>query len=99
MDIGDVTVETFDGREGEVFTIAFADGTLDLTLAEVQRMADDWGRSEQREPFSAFFDGPLEPVLPQRIWPLDHEELGRTELFLVPVGPEDGKMRYEAAFT
>ena len=99
MDIGDVTVETFDGREGEVFTITFADGALDLTLAEIQRMSEDWGRTDRREPFSAFFDGPPESVLPQQIWPLDHDEIGRIELFLVPVGPVDGAMRYEAAFT
>ena len=99
MDIGDVTVETFAGREGEAFTIQFADAKLELTLAEVTRPPEDWGRSDRREPFSLMFHGPIEHVLPQRVWPLDHEELGRTELFLVPMEPEDGAMRYEAVFT
>ena len=99
MDIGDVTVETFAGREGQAFTIQFADARLELTLAEVGRPPEHWGRSERRAPFSVVFRGPLEHVLPQRVWPLDHEELGQLELFLVPIEPKDGDMRYEAVFT
>jgi hypothetical protein len=99
VDIGDVTVETFQGREGESFSIQFADATLELTLADVTAAPEKWGRSEQRAPFSILFDGPLEHVLPQRIWPVDHAELGRLDLFLVPLGPEGEAMRYQAVFS
>jgi len=98
VDIADVTVETFAGREGEVFTIRFADGALELELAEVTGAPGGWGRMEAREPFSIVFHGPAEHVLPQRVWPLEHDELGRIELFLVPLGPEGDAMRYEAVF-
>ena len=99
MDIGDVTVETFAGREGQAFTIQFADAVLELRLAEVSRMPGDWGRADRREPFSVLFTGPGEHILQQQVWPLDHEELGRIDVFLVPMEPKDGVARYEAVFT
>ena len=99
MDIADVSVETFAGREGETFAIRFKDGTIELKLAAVEGMPEDWGRTDKRIPFSVVFEGPLEHVLPQRTWPLDHAELGRLEIFLVPLGPEGDAMRYQAVFT
>jgi hypothetical protein len=99
VDIGDVTVETFSGRERQAFTIRFADGVIDLTLAEVTPAPGHWGRGDHRQPFSVLFEGTPEHVLPQGLWPLDHEELGRIELFLVPLGPEGDVMQYEAVFT
>ena len=100
MDIGDVTIETFAGREGETFAIKFADATLELTLASVDRYPEEWGRGEKREPFSIILHGPLEHVLPQQAWPLEHAELGRLDVFLTPLGPDDegGLMRYQAVF-
>ena len=100
MDIGDVTVETFTGREGQAFTIQFADAQLELTLAEIVRPPGHWGRTDRREPFSLLFNGPAEHVLPQQVWPLDHEELGRLEMFLVAVELEkdEGMAVYEAVF-
>ena len=102
MDIGDVTVETFAGREGEAFTIEFADAKLELTLAAVEGMPEDWGRGDRREPFTLTFQGTAEHLLPQQIWPLDHPEIGRLEMFLVPLGPDENdpeRIRYEAVFT
>ena len=59
-----------------------------------------------RTPFSVLFHGPLEPVIPQGIYRLEHEKLGTLEFFIVPVGPTgtvgsaaaDPAMRYEAVF-
>jgi hypothetical protein len=101
VDVGDVTVETFAGREGQRFWIKFSDAELDLELAEVNRVPDDWGRPPEREPFAVVFHGTLEHVLPQQIWPVDHEELGRIEMFLAPIGPTDTNdaMQYEAVFS
>jgi hypothetical protein len=98
VDIADVTVETFEGREGQQFSIQFADAALQLTLAEVSPAPAHLGQGETRAPFSILLHGPLEHVLPQRVWPLDHDELGRLEMFLVPLGPEGEAMRYQAVF-
>lgn len=51
-----------------------------------------------RAPFSVVFSGPSEPVLPQGIHTVEHEQLGTLELFLVPIGPGEEGMRYEAVF-
>jgi hypothetical protein len=59
-----------------------------------------------RTPFSVLFHGPLEPVMPQGIYRVEHEQLGTMELFIVPVGPDGPSgpgqvptaMRYEAVF-
>src|ERR1044071_6794722 len=48
--------------------------------------------------FSIQFQGPENPFLPQRIYTLEHEALGRFELFLVPVGKNSSGFEYEAVF-
>jgi hypothetical protein len=96
------TLATFAPLVGDRFELV-VDGSeaIDLTLAELdephRRSRAEAGAG--RSPFSIVFRGPLEPVLPQRIYDLRHERLGSFELFIVPIGPEDGAMRYEAVFT
>lgn len=59
-----------------------------------------------RQPFTVLFHGPIQPVLPQGIYRLEHDKLGVLELFIVPVGPDEPSgpgarptaMRYEAVF-
>ncbi len=59
-----------------------------------------------RTPFSVLFHGPIEPVLRQGIYRLEHDQFGAIDLFLVPIGPAEGSgpgdrptaMRYEAVF-
>lgn len=75
-------------------TEAQADETLSLELVQV----NEANYSPQLENFSLIFNGPLAPVLPQRIYHLNHESLGSMEIFLVPVGPEGQSMQYEAVF-
>jgi hypothetical protein len=45
------------------------------------------------------FRGPRTPVLPQRIYRLEHAVMGPLEIFLVPIGPDAEGMRYQAVFT
>lgn len=55
---------------------------------------------EARQPFTLTFLGPVsKQYLLQHIYALDHPTMGRLELFLVPLGPEAGRMRYEAVFS
>lgn len=54
---------------------------------------------ESRQPFSLLFLGPVSTqYLLQHIYTLDHQQMGKLELFLVPLGPDSGRMRYEAIF-
>lgn len=50
------------------------------------------------ECFSLLFRGPLQPQLPQRMYPVRHAELGDFDLFLVPVALEKEGLLYEAVF-
>ena len=51
-----------------------------------------------REPFALLFQGPLEPVLPQCIYRVQHAHLPPQEMFLVPVALTQGGVHYEAVF-
>jgi hypothetical protein len=76
------------------------DATLGLTLIEVEATGPaPAGGATRRRPFSLLFRGPRAPVLPQRIYRLEHAALGPLEIFIVPIGPDAHGMRYEAIFT
>ncbi len=52
-----------------------------------------------RKPFSIEFLGPIsQQYLVQHIYRLEHTALGVLEIFLVPLGMMNGRMRYEAIF-
>ena len=98
--IEDFDTSTFSGRGGEAFRVLRDDGsTLELEFVSVTPgpVPPDDARGE-RTPFSIVFRGPLEPVLPQRIYRFEHDELGSFELFIVPIGPDESGMQYEAVF-
>lgn len=71
--------------------------TLKLTLASVSGFGQRQGGN--REAYSLLFYGPLQPVLQQRIYQISHAETGELDIFLVPIGPQNGGMAYEAVFT
>jgi hypothetical protein len=94
--LDDITIDSFSGRVGERFRVTSGDDTHELTLVECEPLG---GTAMERVPFSLVFLGPPEPVLPQRIYPLAHDELGDRELFLVPIAQDADGTRYEAVFT
>ncbi len=68
-----------------------------LTLADVRT----WGRpyaDDSRQPFTVHLYGPMEPMLVQSTYHLEHATIGGVEIFLVPLGPDQGQMLYEAVF-
>lgn len=70
---------------------------LELTLIEAE--ATRFGlRPDGSSPFSLIFRGPMQPILPQKIYRLDHEMLGVLELFMVPIGPDQTGMCYQVIF-
>ena len=49
--------------------------------------------------FSIILRGPQsDTYLPQRIYSVEHGHLGKHKIFLVPIGPDEHGMRYEAVF-
>lgn len=95
VDIATLTPADFEPRIGDDFRIATPAGAVELKLAEVQAL----GRSPRNGgAFSLTFLSPPGPFLPQAIYPLENSALGTLELFIVPLGPKDGRNSYEAIF-
>jgi hypothetical protein len=94
----DLTHTQFAGCLNERFRIHADTASFDVELIQAEALGPHHDGSARRESFSLVFRGPLQPVLPQRIYRLEHEGLGTLEIFLVPVGPDKDGMRYEAVF-
>ena len=93
-----LTHESFRPHLGSAFRAEYAPATSAmLTLVEVTVLGG--AATARRQPFSLLFRGPRAPVLPQRIYRLEHERMGALELFIVPLGPDGDGLRYEAIFT
>jgi hypothetical protein len=87
-------VSTFSGHLGESFRIHPDDAsTLDLELVSATELGDGSGR-----PFSVVFRGPKDALLPQRTYRMEHDEIGAFDIFIVPIGPDDEGLLYEAVF-
>lgn len=87
--------ETFVGRVGQEFRIAVDEAaSIVATLTSVaphdaMRVAAG---------FSLVFTGPVEPLLPQRIYRMVHDDLGEFDIFIVPIARDGTGARYEAVF-
>lgn len=96
--LDDVNVDTFAGRVGELFHVSLGDAeAIAVELREVTAVGRPY-REGGRAPFSLVFVGPGEPVLPQQIYALDHDALGRLDIFLVPIAQDESGTSYEATF-
>ena len=97
--------ESFAAHLATVFTLRAPDGqSLALELVEVQRAsyADDPAAvapSGRQEPFTLVFRGPRSPYAQQGTWRLEHDGMGAVDLFIVPIGPDEKGMRYQAILT
>jgi hypothetical protein len=100
MSLEDFTAETFSSRTGDSFRISVDESNaLQAELIEVVAFDPPADASRARVPFSIVFRGPSEPILPQRIYRFEHGTLGAFDLFIVPIGPDESGMQYEAVFT
>jgi hypothetical protein len=67
---------------------------VELELAEVNERTT----SPPVELFSLTFRGPVTPILVQHIHHLEHDKLGKFDLFLTPIGQDENGTSYEAIF-
>ncbi len=86
--------DEFADAAGTVYTIEDGDNCLELALDRVDELPSA-GRAAGS--FRLEFLGPLDPVLPQAIYPFRHGE-DLFDIFIVPVGREPNGTRYEAIF-
>jgi len=101
VELAELTLARLAPLVGSTFSVALgAPWDLRLELAEVTALASPTSfNGAFRAPFRLIFHGPAQPVHPQAILPLEHSQLGRIEIFLVPIGPDAQGMQYEAIFT
>jgi len=93
-----LTKEIFEPMMGTVFEVQLAEGQrLPLELSAVR--GNGLRGMAKREQFSLHFRGPASPALVQRIYRLEHPQLGALEIFLVPIRKDADGMIYEAVFT
>lgn len=84
---------------GTAFRLALPSGEwLDLVLIEAAAHPRPAPGAPGRQGFSLVFRSELPGHLPQGIYGLEHAHMGRFEIFLVPIGPRQGGMCYEAVF-
>jgi hypothetical protein len=94
-----LTIETFTPHVGTSFRLVLGEaGAQQLTLSAVEALSAA-SAAERRTPFSLTFHTAKRGALPQAIYRLEHPSLSALELFLVPLGPDEKGMRYEAIFT
>ncbi len=74
---------------------------IELELAQVTP-GGTFGRGganvPQFESFSLIFDGAQNRPLRQGSYPFEHEQVGRFDLFIVPIAQEQGVIQYQAVF-
>ena len=105
MDLATLTYETAKALEGTEFKIELPDGTIvpmkldEVLLYETRQRRRTRGPAPRREPFSLYFVGPPQPILPQAIYTLRGETATFEKLFIVPIGQDGAGAEYEAVFT
>lgn len=71
---------------------------IELELVEVKGYPIKAGEQSGMERFSVFFTGPADLRLSQRVYSLEHDAMGKFDIFLVPIAHDDQGFRYEAVF-
>jgi hypothetical protein len=89
-----LTFDDFGGRIGTTYDVLVNGGTIPLRLEEAQPRPDV-GR--QGGSFRLVFRGPLNPVLPQAIYPF-RRGTDVCEIFVVPIEQKPAGIGYEAVF-
>lgn len=100
-ELNELGKDDFDPHVGERFQLELPEQEkLALELVSTHPLSSDTVEDSQRSPFSLVFRSPGERRhAPQQIYTVHHPELGPLEIFLVPIGPDEQGMRYEAVFT
>jgi hypothetical protein len=95
------SLATFAPLVGSVFRVEVKPKTfvgIKLVDGSQLPMKDQPGAHRDRHPFSLMFMAPRPATLKQDTYVVHHPKLGSFSLFLVPVGPPEAMVFYEAVF-
>ena len=89
------TEEAFAAALNTTFDAATEAGkSLEITLVEVKSIV----ANKMQECFALLFRAPLDAPAEQQQFQIEHNTLGKMEIFLVPVKKDDDGLFYEAVF-
>ncbi len=98
-DLRELTHEYFEVGLNKVFRVSAGSGrALDLELVEVTVIGEPTAGVTSRHSFSLIFRGPADVLLPQSIYRFENEKVGVLEFMIVPIGPDERGLRYQAIF-
>jgi hypothetical protein len=97
-DMALLSVETFATVARQSFDLFLGDSSLPLTLVEVKPLPVNPYPGMMRAPFSLLFRNASQVVLPQKLYNMKNERLGRLDIFLVPVARDREGVLYQAVF-
>lgn len=93
-----MVIADFQPLLNQSFKIVFSDQALALTLIDVERVGKPY-KAGARQPFSLLFVADASAgVLRQGVYPVEHDTLGKQDIFLIPRGVEENRCRYEAVY-
>jgi len=99
VSLDNLTLATFLPAVNTAFRVRVSDSAsveFALTRATPPRHAHP--DADDHKSFSLSFLGPTDRVLEQRIYPFEHDMIGRFDLFIVPVGRSAKGIEYQAVF-
>lgn len=99
-----LTSQSFDGLVGGRFEVVPTHGhpfvmVLSECLVSDHMLPAGLGMPVQRTPFSLIFHAPRDALVPQQICRVRNAGFGELPLFLVPLGPDERGMRYQAVIS
>ncbi|MDT7687353.1 MAG: hypothetical protein QOE46_112 [Acidobacteriota bacterium] len=95
-----LTQEAFTQHLNTKFRVRLGeDSATVLELEEVKPFPTLPHSRSDVERFSLYFNGPGDIYLPQKIYRLEHEQMGELDIFLVPIEHDERGYRYEAVFS
>ena len=95
-----LTIEDFKPLTGTKFHIAAPERDVELVLERVAAVMESERARLPRQPFSLYFLGPGDRMLPQMIYEMRHDAFRELlPMFIVPIGRTKDGFQYEAVFT
>jgi hypothetical protein len=94
--MADLTLAEFSGAVGRPYEVEVQGHTFPLELVAAEEIAHS---PREGGGFRLEFRGPVQPILPQAIYPFRSEGGGdAAEIFIVPIAQDAAGTRYEAVF-
>ena len=99
IDLGTLTADQAAKLIGDVFRLHLEARTIEFKLFEVVIVTEKHVDSRMhRDAFAMHFVGPRDVQMMQATVPLQHDEHGTMEIFMVPIGVAAEGYLYEAIF-